>query len=585
MTHRSRVVSRGKTVRPAAALAGLAACMLFAMTAAGSPTAGEPPSLILHNGKVVTVGETFAIAQAVAIGGDRILAVGDDAEILQRRQPETRLVDLEGRTVIPGLIDNHVHFIRATEHWTREARLEGVTSRRRALEIVAEKAASLPAGAWVLTLGGWHEDQFTDDGQGFTRRELDRIAPDNPAFIQSKYEHAFVNTAWLDAMGFPVEADPAYRDRAEGLAADVVRTETGVATGRLEGGFAMVRRAIERFPEVSEREQRVRIQAAMRDFNALGLTAVYDPGGMGLSPESYTRLAAVVDEGEASLRVFYTLWGGIDIESPAEIDTLIAKIRSNTPFQGSPWLDRVALGEVYYPAFHFDNFTRTVSPDAAVRANAREILRAAAEGGWSVQTHAVRPATIDGLLDASEAVHRIQPVRPLRWTITHADKIGAPQIERARALGMHLQLRSQRVIGGLAAIFEGHGDAVYRMPPLRLVADSGIRYGLGSDGTKAAQINPFISLWWAVTGKMLNGEVITRQTLTREEALIAHTRANAFMVFQEANLGAIAPGLLADMVILDRDYLTVPADEIRDIRPVATLVGGSFVYGRGFPSE
>lgn len=564
----------------AALAAALAAALLVGVSPAQSAPADDSATLILHNGKVVTVDSTFAVAEAIAVAGDRIVAVGRDEAILVRKGSDTLVIDLEGRTVIPGLIDNHIHFIRATEYWTQEARLDGVTSRERALDIIAAKAAALPDGEWVLTLGGWHEDQFIGDRQGFMRSELDRIAPDNPAFIQSKYEHAYVNSAWLDAMGFPLTASESYLEESAGLAADVVRDRNGVATGLLDGGFWMIRRAIARFPEVGPAEQLERIKAAMRDFNALGLTAVYDPGGMGISPESYTRLAEVADRKAGTLRVFHTLWGGIDVETRSDVEALVAKLDANTPFQGTPWLDMIALGEVYYPPFHFDNFTRRVSPDEETIGNAEDILHAAAKGGWSVQTHAVRPATIDGILDVAEAVHACQPVRPLRWTITHADKIGGPQIKRARTLGMHLQLRSQRLIGGLAEMFAEHGDAVYRMPPLREVEESGIAYGLGSDGTKAAQINPFSSLWWAVTGKMLNGEVITRETLTREEALIAHTRSNAEMVFQEANLGSIAPGLLADMVVLDRDYLTVPLDDIRNIRPVATIVGGDVVYRR-----
>ena len=144
---------------------------------------------------------------------------------------------------------------------------------------------------------------------------------------------------------------------------------------------------------------------------------------------------------------------------------------------------------------------------------------------------------------------------------------------------MNIQLRSNMVMGGREQVFETFGDSAYHMPPLRLVQESGVSYGLGTDGTKAAQINPFVTLWWAITGKALNGEVIQHQTLTREEALIATTRANALLMFQEQNIGAIKPGLLADMLVLDRDYLTAPVDEIKDIRPVATIVGGQIVYG------
>ena len=171
------------------------------------------------------------------------------------------------------------------------------------------------------------------------------------------------------------------------------------------------------------------------------------------------------------------------------------------------------------------------------------------------------------------------PVRPLRWTITHADNITAGQLDRVRQLGMNVQLRSNPVMGDRGPVFEHFGDAAYHMPPLRTAQESGVSYGLGTDGTKAAQIDPFVTLWWAVTGKALNGEVIQHQTLTREEALIATTRANAHLMFMEHDIGAIKPGLLADMVVLDRDYLTVPEDAIKDIRPVATLVGGRIVYG------
>jgi predicted amidohydrolase YtcJ len=171
------------------------------------------------------------------------------------------------------------------------------------------------------------------------------------------------------------------------------------------------------------------------------------------------------------------------------------------------------------------------------------------------------------------------PLRQLRWSITHADNIGASQIERARHLGMNLQMRSISVLGDRQPVIDKFGDAAFDMPPMRLVQDSGIPFGLGTDGTKANQIAPFVTLWWAVTGRALSGESVMRQTLTREEALIAHSRSNAYLMFQEANLGSIKPGLLADMLVLDRDYLTVPEDQIKDIRPVATIVGGRLVSG------
>src|SRR5712691_8419690 len=151
---------------------------------------------------------------------------------------------------------------------------------------------------------------------------------------------------------------------------------------------------------------------------------------------------------------------------------------------------------------------------------------------------------------------------------------------RARRMGVALQIRSMGVIGGQERAIAEHGaEFVRARPPLRMIAGSGLAWGLGTDGSKASQVNPFITLWWAVTGNGLGGEVAVSSTLSREEALIAHTRSNAWLMFQEGYIGAIRPGLRADLLVLDRDYLTVPADEIKDIRPVATIVDGTVVYG------
>ena len=150
-----------------------------------------------------------------------------------------------------------------------------------------------------------------------------------------------------------------------------------------------------------------------------------------------------------------------------------------------------------------------------------------------------------------------------------------------RHLGMNLQMRSISVLHQprRGTLIEEMGDAGYHVPPLRMIQDSGIPWGLGTDGTKASMINPFVTLWWAVTGLALNGKTVLNETLTREEALIAHTRSNAYLMFQEANIGSIRPGLLADLLVLDRDYLTVPADEIKMILPIATIVDGRVVSG------
>ncbi len=539
--------------------------------------AQEAPDQIFLNGKIATVDDFFSIHEAVAISGERILAVGTNEDIESLSGPNTLRTDLDGRTVIPGLIDNHNHVVRATEYWPNEARLDGVTSRAEALNILKAKANTLAPGDWLMSLGGWSEAQFIDNQADFTLVELDSVAPERPAFIQSVYHHAFGNTAWFNAMGIPLTASK-QQSAATGLAAHVVRDVHGQLTGRLNGGFPMVELALQNFPPVSRERQIEAIKSSFTHLNSIGLTTVYDPAGVGIRRESYTRLREIALESGLTVRIYHTLGGSMP-RTPQNARDLIAEIEGSQPFQGDSFVDLIAVGEIYYTPFHWDNTLRPTNPDSDDIAWARRILIAAAQGGWSVQTHATQPETIDYLLNLVTEVNQIHPVRQLRWSITHADNINAEQLERVRYLGMNIQLRSNMVMGGRAPVFEVFGDAAYNMPPLRMVQDSGVSYGLGTDGTKAAQINPFVTLWWAITGKALSGEIIQHQTLTREEALIATTRANALLMFQEQNIGAIKPGLLADMLVLDRDYFTVPADEIKDIRPVVTIVGGQTVYG------
>ena len=172
-----------------------------------------------------------------------------------------------------------------------------------------------------------------------------------------------------------------------------------------------------------------------------------------------------------------------------------------------------------------------------------------------------------------------RPIKGLRWAFSHIDQVTPAQIDRMKRIGMNAQIHTRPLIQGVL-MHRFHGERAYTMPPMRLVQDSGVMWGLGSDATAVTTSNPFYNLWFAVTGKMLNGQVVNRQTITREEALIAHTRNNAYIVFQESNIGSLQPGKYADLLVLDRDYLTVPADAIRDLKPVLTMVGGKVVYER-----
>lgn len=545
-------------------------CLYAAMllVAASWAHAQQPVAdLILTNGKIVTVDDRFTIAQAVAVKGERIVAVGKDADIRKRAGKETRIIDLKGRTVIPGLIDNHAHFIRVAEHWHQEMRLDGVTSRKQVLKMLAERVRAARPGDWIVTLGGWAEEQFTDEPRGFPLEELDRIAPNNPVVIQAVYIHSYLNTAALKAAKIDENTPNPPGGRIE---KDASGKPTGVI--RDAGGVAFVAAKV----PLPDREKWIEnTRKLVADLNAMGLTAWLDAGGRGVSAEHYESYKYLAGRGELNARA---LWTTIrQPVTPEQVEKVLAEIPQQKPFQGSDYFDNVGWGETVYAPVTTQLLRAESNTKPEDLAQMRRIALALAERGLYVNSHVEMTAAIEAFLNEYEAINKERPIKGLRWSFSHLDQVNEAELERMKKLGMSAQIHSRPLIQG-ALMHKAHGDKAWEMPPFRRVQDSGIQWGLGSDATAVTTSNPFYTLWFAVTGKMLGGAKVNRQTITREEALIAHTRSNATILFQEANLGSLAPGKYADMLVLDRDYLAVPADAIKDLKPVMTLVGGKIVY-------
>ncbi len=557
------VAIAGATVMlPASAPGFGAAGTAFAQ---GLGAAGSAPTLVLTNGKIITVDERFTIAQAVAISGDRIVAVGTNQEVGQLAGPGTRRIDLRGRAVIPGLIDNHMHLVRAGATWQREVRWDGVDSRKRALEMLVAKAKALGPGEWVYNLGGWSIEQFADDRKPFTREELDRIAPDNPVLLQAWYYEAYLNSRALQMMGIDEKARP--NDSVE-------RDAAGRPTGRVgEAGF---RGLVGRLPTTPPEQIEASTAAMIKDLNRSGLTTFGSAGCEANALPFYRKWAT---EGQLNVRVFCIT--GVGAGTTAEqIDRAAPQIAQMKLFQGDTYIDNIFFGESVYGPLHDPMFVPKSNPTPEQLVLWRRIVTEIAKAGLPLHVHANLTNTIDGFLDQIEAVNKEYPIKNLRWVLAHVNQLNAPQLERMKKLGMYAAVHPWAVInGGInQRVF---GDSAYDMPALRTIQNSGIVWGFGSDGNRANQILPFTTLWFAVTGKMVGGTKVLRQTIDREDALIAHTRKNAYLVFQEDNLGSIQSGKLADLVALDRDYLTVPVDQIKDIKPVMTIVGGRIVYDSG----
>jgi predicted amidohydrolase YtcJ len=525
----------------------------------------QPADKILRNGKIATVDDRFTLAQALAIRGTRIVAVGRDADMEQLRGPATEVIDLGGRTVIPGLIDNHSHWIRAAEH--NELRFDGVTSRQQALKLLADRVRSSPPGEWVVVLGGWSEEQFTDEARGFPLAELDQIAPNNPVVLQSVYNHSYLNTAGLKAAGIDGNTPDPQGGKIE---KDAAGMPSGIVRGA--GGVAFVAAKI---PLKEQEAWLANTRRLVAYLNALGITAWSDAGGRGMSAKHYEPYRYLAERGELNARVF---WLTIRQPStPAQVDQTLPEIAQQKPFQGNDYFDHIGWGEtVYGPAT--TNTMRLAGPMRPEdMAQVRRIVDALAARGLYLNAHVEMEPAIDAYLDEYEAVNKTHPIKGLRWAFSHLDQVTEKQLERMKRLGISAQIHSRPLIQG-ALMHKVHGDKAWDMPPFRRVQDSGIRWGLGSDATAVTTSNPFYTLGLAVTGRMVGGRQVNRQMISREEALIAHTRANAYFLFQEDNIGSLAPGKYADLLVLDRDYLTVPNDDIKEIKPLLTMVGGKTVY-------
>jgi predicted amidohydrolase YtcJ len=512
------------------------ACGLLAALTGTAVYAQQKVDTLVTNGRILTVDANFRVVEALAIDKGRIVASGKSAEMARYVGRDTKTIDVKGATVIPGLIDNHFHFTRAVERWHQQARFEGVSSRREALRILAAKAASMKPGEWIMVQGGWTPRQFADAPGGFTLEELDGVAPKNPLFVQEGYSLVYANSLALKAVGL----NPADGAR---------RSATGLVS------FQPPMALYDAMPPASPAQLDQNLTDFLHEMNAVGLTGIYSLGRSAL-------LAARAAKGPLPVRLWETLpINATDPPSAAQAAALIERSRPNQ-FDGQ--FGTFGLAETLYRPF-FDLAPRKEPWPAEIMNEYGKLATAAARGGWHVHEHVINNSAVTDLLDTLERVNKNQRMDHLRWTMGHVYDISPTNIARAKALGMTLGV---------------HGAAMQAAAhmPLRKIAASGIIFGLGTDATIVSHYSPFVTLGWVVSGLDVGGNRVLDETLTREEALIAHTRSNAYLFFQEKALGSLEAGKQADLVVLDRDYMTVPAADIKNIRPVLTMVGGRVVF-------
>ncbi|MBT5330332.1 MAG: amidohydrolase [Porticoccaceae bacterium] len=512
---------------------------------------------ILINGKILTVDPEFSQVEAMAIEDGLVLATGTNEEIQAFQGAETEVTDLQNQTVIPGLIDNHMHYVRATKHWYRSVRLDGVKSRTEAFALIQERASNLPEGEWLMVMGGFVFDQFQDDSEIFNREELDQVLPDRPLYMQEGYSRAFVNSAALEAAGVSNET----------VSPGLIRDEQGELTGELRGGatYGLVDRHI---PEPSELAWDNSVKLTIDGLLSSGLTTVYDVGGNTVTPAFYESVGRIADARELKMRVFYSLNEQNSDSNSAE--EIMAEMRSNSPDLEGLRFAQFGYGETVYRPMRANPFV--VSDED--REHFKNISITAVENGWQTNEHSSREIKISAMLDLLEEVAESHPAMlDMRFTIAHTNGIQPASIERAKALGMVFAVHSSRRQSTISG-----SENPASQPPAQVINDLGGTWGLGSDATTVGSPNPMHTIGWVVSGRNIAGNITQPFTVSREDALRAHTATNAYILFREDHLGSLEPGKQADFVVLDRDYMTVPEEEIEDLYSVMTVVEGEVVY-------
>ncbi len=517
--------------------------------------------LVIANARVTPLRDGGPEATALAVCDGRIVEVGSTAEISQR-YAGAEVIDAGGRRVIPGLIDSHLHLVRAGLTWHTEARWDGTRTLAAALDRVAARCATKPHGSWVRVMGGWHPRQF-EEGRGPTRAELDAVAPDHPVYVQFLFEDAVLNTAAMrvidDRPGAHVECDEV--GRATGPAA-LRLLDAAVGTADLNAQVAST-------------------AAFLRELSAYGVTGASDMNGFGVTPAAYLPLATLWRRGEFPLRVRLHLGAG---EPGGEVERYRQWNRfAHTSF-GDGMLRMAGFGEI--PSFgctDLEGLDPSRLPTQQGRDVFAEVSRIAVEGGWPMHVHAILDSTASAVLDVWEKLAADVPLAGRRFALCHAESISAANIARVADLGVGIAVQGRLVLRGADSARAWGADVARAAPPLRDLLDAGIQIGAGTDGTIAASPNPWLSMWWLITGRALDGSAprLARHRLTRFEALDAYTTGSAWFTFEDDHRGAIAPGLSADLAILSDDFFGVEDDTIPDIRSVLTIVGGQIVYREG----
>jgi predicted amidohydrolase YtcJ len=533
--------------------------------------------LILRNGRFTTLDRANPEASAVAIGNGVFTAVGRESEVMALAGPSIKVIDLKGRRVLPGLIDNHLHIIRGGLNFNMELRWDGVTSLADAMAMLKRQVAITPPPQWVRVVGGFTEHQFAEKRLP-TIEELNAVAPDTPVFLLHLYDRAILNAAALRVVGYT-------KDTPQPPGGEIVRDAKGNPTGLLlaKPNANILYATLAKGPKLPFDYQVNSTRHFMRELNRLGVTGAIDAGG-GVQnyPEDYAVIQKLHDDGQLTIRLAYNLF----TQKPkGEKQDFLNWTRTSKYKQGDDYFRHNGGGEMLvFSAADFEDF-RVPRPDMPpeMEPELEAVVRILAENRWPWRLHATYDETISRALDVFEKVDKDIPLKGLNWFFDHAETVSDRSIDRIAALGGGIAVQHRMAYQGEYFVERYGARAAEATPPVARILGKGVKTSAGTDATRVASYNPWVSLAWLVTGKTVGGLRIYPQAncLDRETALRMWTENVTWFSNEEGRKGRIEAGQFADLTVPDRDYFSCPESEIAGIVSDLTVVGGKPVYGAG----
>jgi predicted amidohydrolase YtcJ len=533
--------------------------------------------MIVVGGRVTSLDPKEPTPEAFAVDGGRILAIGSTADVMRHKTDATRVIDAQGKRVIPGLVDGHTHVIRGGMSYLMELRWDGLRSLGAAMERLRRQVAITPPPQWVRVVGGFSEHQFVERRLP-TLDELNAVAPDTPVFVLHLYDRALLNRAALRACGYT-------KDTPSPPGCEIQRGPGGEPTGLLlaRPNALVLYATLAKGPKLAHEHQLLSTRHFLRELNRLGVTSVLDAGGGFQNfPEDYAVVQELAKKGELTVRIAYSLFTQ---KAGGELADFTRWTQALAPLEGNAYLRHNGAGEMLvFSAADFENF-REPRQDCpvAMEADLEAVVRHLAAHRWPWRLHATYDETISRALTVFERVNRDVPLRGLHWFIDHAETISDANIDRVAALGGGIAVQHRMAYAGEQFVERYGARAAERTPPLARMLAAGLPVGAGTDATRVASYNPWVSLAWLVTGRTVGGLSLYPPTnrVDRERALRMWTERNAWFSNDVGAKGAISPGRLADFAVLSKDFFTVADDDIARIESWLTVVGGTVVHAAG----